>query len=57
MRMHAVSYGEMLSLGLPVACAYIALGLVALYKLPAWGRSILALMRDLDDYRAKREKR
>lgn len=47
----------MLSIGLPVACAYIALGLLALYKLPAWGRSILALMRDLDEYRAKRPKR
>jgi len=47
----------MLSIGLPVACAYIALGLIALYMLPAWGRSILALMRDLDDYRSNRGKR
>ena len=46
----------MLSLDLPVAAAYSALALLAIYKLPAWGRSILALLRDLDDYRTNRQK-
>jgi hypothetical protein len=47
----------MLSIGLPAACAYIALGLIALYKLPSWGRSVLALIRDIDEYRASRQRR
>jgi len=48
---------SVLSIGLPATCAYVALALLTLYALPAWGRSVLALMRDLDEYRASRSKR
>lgn len=33
---------------------YIALGVAVAFQLPRLGRSILAFLRDLDDYRANR---
>jgi hypothetical protein len=38
----------------PSLYAYIALAIVVLWRLPFWGRDVLAFLRDLDDYRANR---
>lgn len=40
----------------PSALAYVIVGLTALFALPAFGRRILAFLRDLDEYRANRPK-
>ena len=34
--------------------AVIVLALVVVARLPKWGRSVLAFLRDLDDYRSNR---
>jgi len=41
----------------PTTLSYIALALAAIFALPAFGRRVLAFLRDLDDYRAKRPRR
>jgi hypothetical protein len=41
----------------PTLLAYIVVGLVALFQLPRFGRAVLAFLRDLDDYRANRQRR
>ncbi|HVC07279.1 MAG TPA: hypothetical protein VND98_06840 [Solirubrobacterales bacterium] len=44
------------ALGHFAAYAYVAPALLAIYRLPAFGRSILAFLRDLDAYRTERPK-
>jgi hypothetical protein len=39
------------------AISYIALALATIFALPAFGRRVLAFLRDLDDYRANRRGR
>jgi hypothetical protein len=41
----------------PSTWAYIALALAVVARLPTWGRSLLALLRELDDYRSNRPHR
>jgi hypothetical protein len=36
--------------------AYVALGLIAIYKLPAWGRSVLAFLRDVRKFPRRTQK-
>ena len=36
------------------AYAYIVLAVLVASQLPRWARSVLAFLRDLDDYRANR---
>lgn len=42
---------------LPGPLLYVALGLLVVWRLPSFGRKVLAFMRDLDDYRETRPKR
>jgi hypothetical protein len=41
----------------PPTLSYVALGLATVFALPAFGRGVLAFLRDLDDYRANRHRR
>jgi uncharacterized membrane protein YuzA (DUF378 family) len=41
----------------PTLLAYIVVGLAAIFALPRFGRAVLAFLRDLDDYRANRQRR
>jgi hypothetical protein len=40
----------------PGLYAYLLLGVAIASQLPRWGRSVLAFLRDLDDYRANRQR-
>ena len=40
----------------PSLYAYVVLAIVVVSQLPRWGRSVLAFLRDLDDYRANRRR-
>jgi hypothetical protein len=37
--------------------AYALLGVLVVFSLPRFGRSVLAFLRDLDDYRSNRPRR
>ena len=39
------------------ALAYLVVGLIAIYRLPSWGRGVLGFLRDLEDFRASRWRR
>jgi hypothetical protein len=41
----------------PTTLSYIALAVATILALPAFGRRVLAFLRDLDDYRANRRRR
>jgi hypothetical protein len=41
----------------PTLLAYIVVGLVAVSRLPRFGRAVLAFLRDWDDYWANRPRR
>ncbi|HKB50822.1 MAG TPA: hypothetical protein VKC63_05275 [Solirubrobacterales bacterium] len=41
----------------PNVYSYVVLAIVVASQLPRWGRSVLAFLRDLDDYRANRPQR
>jgi hypothetical protein len=43
-------------LGLPPLCAYVAFAISALFLVVQLGHSVLALLRDFDNYRADRER-
>jgi hypothetical protein len=44
----------MLSIDPPTTLAYVILGLAVVFRLPRLGHSLLAFLRDLDDYRGNR---
>jgi hypothetical protein len=41
----------------PTTLSYVALALATVFALPAFGRRVLAFLRDLDDYRANRPRK
>ncbi|HET7455177.1 MAG TPA: hypothetical protein VFJ76_06620 [Solirubrobacterales bacterium] len=47
----------MISLSHPTLLAYLAFAALVVSQLPRLGRSVLAFLRDLDDYRANRPQR
>jgi hypothetical protein len=47
----------MISLSDPTLLTYLAFAVLVISQLPRLGRSILAFLRDLDDYRSNRPER